>query len=170
MTTDESGVIKARGTIELADHMAAMRLFYRPRKLYRVLLGILIVCFLVAAIADVLFARTVRGSIPIVVGPLLVWLLLGVILPRSTRKAFDQQKRFHVPTDFEFSATEFRATNEFGDIRLPLNGFVKWRENRDLAILYMNDRMYQIVPKRFFANADDFERFKAHLAAIRAFQ
>jgi len=44
--------------------------------------------------------------------------------------------------------------------------FIKAREDELVMILYFNDVLYQIVPKRWFDRAGDLARFRTHLRFI----
>jgi hypothetical protein len=169
MTTDiNAEPIRAHGKHELADYLAGMRLHYRQsiRPAFKALLGVIAVAYLVAAISEVFFVRSLRSAVPLLAGPLFFSLVYGLLLPYYVRKAFKQQARFVVPIDYEVTRTEFHLKNQFVEARLPLDSFIKWRANRAMILMYMTGRTYQILPKRFFSREQDFQRLQDYLSAI----
>jgi hypothetical protein len=163
--------VRARGTFEVADHLAAQRLHYRLqgqqlRPVFKVLLGFLAVAYLAAAISDIFFAQSWRGAAALIGVPLGMWLLLGVYLPYTVRKTFRQQARFVVPSEYEISPAEFHVKNEFAELRVPLDSFVRWRANRQMILLYWTKGTFQIIPRRFLENEQDFQRLQDYLSAI----
>lgn len=57
-------------------------------------------------------------------------------------------------------------TYENGQGSRAWSDFLKARENEELMLLYVNDAMYELVAKRWFATAADLDAFRKHLKFV----
>lgn len=77
-----------------------------------------------------------------------------LVLGRSLgRKALDQQKTLQAPYRFSWTDQGILIESEYGDARMPWGGFRKLRQNQNLMLLYESDRLYRLIPKRCFTQA-----------------
>ena len=86
-----------------------------------------------------------------------------IFLPNQIKKIFSQQKELNAPFEMEFTDDAMIASNEFGNSIRPWKNFIRWKENKELIILYHSDVMYSILPKRFFTDHQQIETIKSHL-------
>ncbi len=96
-------------------------------------------------------------------GPAIVWtyiwlpvvivaaagLFYYVVIPRGMRKLYEQHAEMSAPFDYEITQGRLMVTNGYGHADHPWGAFQKWKENRDLFLLYLSEAQFIIVPKRF---------------------
>ena len=160
-------MIKIQGQYELADYKKAHKLHAYRGRLYSwgnyYVIGLLIF-------------GTVGGSL-LAIANVLPWsivfypaLILGiyvlvqfVIVPQQLKRVFNQQKDFTAPFEIELSDGEFSLKNQFGTSHLPWNAFVKWKEDKEILLLYRSDIMFNLLPKRLLSNEGEFEYVREKL-------
>jgi hypothetical protein len=98
----------------------------------------------------------------LVVTAMIVGLLQFVLVPWRARKIYNQQKELSMPFEMEIREDGLSASNELSSSRRPWNNFLKWKENRDMFLLYHSDVMATIIPKRFL-KPEQLEAIKRHL-------
>jgi hypothetical protein len=86
-----------------------------------------------------------------------------LFLPWRIRKLFMQQKTLQAPYDYQFNETGLSCTSEFGNSNMPWSTFVRWKEDRELFMLYHSDVMFNMIPKRSFSDPQEIEAFRSHL-------
>ena len=86
-----------------------------------------------------------------------------VLLPKLTKKIFNQQKELQAPFEMEFTDTNLVVSNEFGNAIRPWKNFIKWKENEELIILYHSDVMFTIIPKRLLTDLQQLETIKSYI-------
>ncbi len=67
-------------------------------------------------------------------------------------------QRMSSPTE-----TGLKMSNAFGYSERPWNSFAKWKENKNLLLLYYSDVLHILLPKRFFGDAQQVEFVRARL-------
>lgn len=148
------------------DYIAAVRLNYKPRKVWAVI-GLFVV--LLAVIAFVLGVRDIargKGDIWDVIGlPAIAYppLWYFVFLPRRIRKLYKQQRALHETHDVTFDEAGIATTYAFAKGVMPWSHVHKWRESEDLFLVYHSDAMFSIFPKRDFLPASDADRLREQL-------
>ena len=161
--------MKIKGQLQWTDYLNSTLLHMQPGRLAKIVLFgalLLIGCAFIGG-----FFLLVIGQLERPVGfffPLLIFLGIYplyryVLLPNRVKKIFSQQKELNSPFEMEFTDTGLVASNEFGNSNRPWGNFIKWRENKDLFILYHSDIVYTIIPKRIFTGPEQVEKVKAFL-------
>jgi hypothetical protein len=46
----------------------------------------------------------------------------------------------------------------------PWTDYLRWKEGKDVILIYMSDDLYQMMPKRFFASDADLQAFREYLS------
>lgn len=72
-------------------------------------------------------------------------------------------KGIKCPFELEIADSGLNISNEFGYSNRPWGNFIKWKENRDILLLYHSDVLYSILPKRLFADPQQVDTIRAHL-------
>jgi hypothetical protein len=75
------------------------------------------------------------------------------LLPWRVKKIFQQQKELSMPYEIEITDAGLNITNELGNSLRPWKNFSKWKESKELFLLYHSDVMFTILPKRFTDSA-----------------
>ena len=84
---------------------------------------------------------------------------------RFGRKAFDQQKTLQAPYRISWSDQGILIESEYGDARMQWGDFRKLRQDQNLILLYESDRLYRLIPKRCFTQAQ-LADFQACMASV----
>ncbi len=107
--------------------------------------------------------------IPDVLTPVAVFVafVLAVILgtrylylPRRTGRLYAQQKSMQRPFAMRWDEDNVYFDSEEYSARTPWSDFSKWREGKDIFMLYLSDVMFRIVPKRDFPDENAMAEFR----------
>ena len=101
--------------------------------------------------------------IPGILGVAFIVLFRYVLLPKQIREGFFKQKELSVPFELEFTDNGVSTSNEFNTSTRQWGSFVKWKENKELLLLYYSDKECSIIPKRIFSNSQEVEIIKTYL-------
>jgi hypothetical protein len=161
--------MKLKGQLQWTDYLNSQLLHMQPSWGRRIMYyGVYL--FLVFALVSALYLFAV-GQLDIQLSYILPFLILVaiyplyryVILPNRIKKIFTQQKELHSPFEIEFTDAGMIMSNEFGNSIRPWRNFNKWKENKELIMLYHSDVMYSILPKRLFTDPQQIETIKSYL-------
>ena len=161
--------MKIKGQFQWTDYLNAQLLHMQPNGFIRVVrLGAY--SFMVLTFIIILF-MSLLGQLDLDIAYIFTVFMLVIIfplyryifLPNRIKKLFAQQKELNLPIEFEFTDTGMNTTNELGNSTRPWAHFVKWKENKDLLMLYHSDVLFSMIPKRFFADPQQVETVKSFL-------
>jgi len=152
-------MIEISGRYELADFRKAQALHARRGKVatwsaYYVM-GVMA---LIAVVGGVL---AIMGRFPwsyVLISALAlaaVVIVRFVVVPRQLKRIFAQQKDLSSPFEMTLTDQEFTMRNEFGESHLPWDSFVKWREDKEMLLLYRSDVVFHMLPKRLLRSDDE---------------
>ncbi len=85
-------------------------------------------------------------------------------LPRRARHLFTQQKDMGLAFEAEITEEGLKLSNELGSSLRPWKNFVKWKEDRELLLLFLSDITYVLLPKRFLTGPEQLESIHRQLA------
>jgi hypothetical protein len=168
--------MKFTGQLKWTDYLNAQLLHMKPNKILRT---INYVSFSVMGLVSIggfyiLYLYVIGewhsslGSILMiflfpVIFAIVVPLYRFVLLPKLTKKIFNQQKELHAPFEMEITEVNLVASNEFGNSIRPWKNFIKWKENEELITLYHSDVMFTIIPKRLLTDPQQLEMLKSYI-------
>jgi hypothetical protein len=92
--------------------------------------------------------------------PIAVGLERWVLLPRKCRKIYTQHKALQSEFRTYFDEEGVHGTTDFSSVHHPWSDFIRWKEGRDLFVLYQSDLVMNVVPKRFFEGAEEIAEFR----------
>jgi hypothetical protein len=97
-------------------------------------------------------------SIPL---PLLL-LIFGIVVPYSTQRNLQKNKRLTALTTLSFSAEDIYISNEFSETKMDWGSYQSYYEMKEyyLLVFSVNKRFYTIVAKRAFESATQEKVFK----------
>ena len=151
-------MIEIAGMYEPSDYVRAQYLHIRPRPVYKVL-GVLVLALFFWAAWLVITDDEIDGLDFLFLAMILALILnFTVYIPWKTRRVFNQQKALHRELVFKFDDSGISVTNENGQSTTPWDDYLRWKQNDQLALLYMSDCLYHMVPKRFFSDPADADR------------
>lgn len=78
-----------------------------------------------------------------------------LLLPRRARRLFKQSKSQHQPMTFGWSANDSFWHSAHAEQRLPWLHYHRWRETGSVYLLYLNDTLYQFVPRHILTAGQD---------------
>lgn len=139
------------GQITLEDFQNANRLGRKPKG-FALVMQILAYVVTVIAMLFILFLA-VRNPSPGTILPFI--LMLGLIVfmfayvPHRVKKVYEQQKELHYPYIITIDETGLHTKNQIGEAKRPWSLFVKWREDKNLIMLYHSDVMFSMIAKRY---------------------
>ena len=138
--------------IEEGHAVAAARLIMK-RKLKVPILPFLLLAIVVAAIGLSMGGDGTLGQAI----PILSWLVLALafilavvqfwLLPRQTRRMFQQTSLLREMITFEWDAECFSLEGESAKSRIAWKNLYAWDEHEGLFILMQNEMLYNLVPK-----------------------
>lgn len=160
-------MMKIEGKLEQTDYLNATLLHLQPTGVARILLYAIL--SIVGFFVVVLIYMTALNELP--VGLMIPGLFLAafvalyryVLIPNQVKKIFNQQKNLSLPFELEITDAGLVGINELGKSTQPWNHFVKWKENKDLLILYHSDALYSMIPKRLCTDSSQVESIKMYL-------
>ncbi len=166
--------MKIKCQLEWTDYLNSQLLHMQPGRLAKkILYGVLLVAMICGFIGGFFLFATgqleLLGDLSLSFFSVAIFVLLYILylrymfLPKQVKKVFFQQKELSAPFEIEFTDTSMLASNEFGNSTRPWKNFIKWKENKELLLLYHSDMLYNIIPKRFFFDPQQFETVKTYL-------
>ncbi|SRR5258708_7011992 len=146
------------------DYVKANFLQMRPRPTFK-WAGYFILLLAVIALGFSGFDAVVHQKqlIPFIcLAASLAWMavVFGVTYPKRLKKIFQQQKLLHKPFSFTITDEAILSKAEHGQANLSWDIFRKWKESKELFLLYQSDILFHIVPKRSFASEEDLVQFR----------
>lgn len=159
--------MKIRASLTTQDYIKAQYVHLRPRPLIKwcgvSLIGLALwVCFV-----QLFFPPhgriTWRSFVMIGLLALLV-ILFWVVLPRTAKTIFGQQKSLQVVREIEITPEGCTSSSAFGVVTMKWKDFHKYKVGRDLILVYHSDPLFQMFPKRWFS-ADEYTQFQEYLRA-----
>ena len=81
-------------------------------------------------------------------------------LPRAWRKVFAQQKSFHQMFRYTWTIDGLLVATDLGQATRPWSHFSRVEESDRILMLYQSDAMFELIPKRWFANNDAMIAFR----------
>jgi hypothetical protein len=161
--------MKIKGQLQWTDYLAAQLLHMQASGFVRAVQYGSIALMVLASLTTLFlfFVGQFEGSI-IYIFPVFILIIIFplyryVFLPNRIEKLFTQQKELSLPFEFEFTEAGMHTSNELGNSTRPWTYFTKWKENKELIMIYHSDVLFNIVPKRFFAEAQQIETLKSFL-------
>jgi hypothetical protein len=144
------------GTYSLDDFLAGAWLHFR-RKLMVLALGLVFFAYAGYSLSTGAPAWAVWLPICFV-----VWLLAVVVvgIPYRCRREFSQRKDLQRQITFAPDSSGLRITSAALSGLKPWSDYIQWKEGRTVFLLYMSDRTFTVVPKRFFASGADVQSFR----------
>jgi hypothetical protein len=153
------------GTFEPKDLLAASWVHLRPRRAYAIVGSFLLASFLWAGWLS-FFGKNARSDdwgrwiIPGVIGYFVFYL---VWIPLQTRRTFKQRKDLQREVSIAIVDAGLEQTTQDSHGVKPWGDYLRWKEGKDLFLLYISDNMYQVVPKRFFSSVVEIDEFRTLL-------
>lgn len=121
-----------------------------------VVIGALVILTLQAGESlDSLLPSTAIGAVGGVVCALLLVALNFLLLPGRVEKLFEQSKSQHQEMSFGWSPEGIFWETVNGSQRLPWSHYHRWRETGSVYLLYLNDTLYQFVPRHILTTEQD---------------
>lgn len=163
--------MKISGQLTWRDYLESQFLHIKPNRLLRRVWFVLIVLAVLSYGAG-MYVMIVDNLGPIwpylwpaliVAGALLLYLLyLYVFLPRKVRQIYQQHMDMSAPFEIEITPTGLVSSNQYGYANRPWRKFRKWKESKDLLMLYLSDIQFLLIPKRFITD-EQMEAIRARL-------
>jgi len=75
-----------------------------------------------------------------------------VLFPAQVKKIFYQQKELSLPFHMKLDEKGLLFQNELSSSLRPWNLFTKWDEDEKIMLLYLNDMMFVMIPKRMLTD------------------
>ena len=161
-------MISFRGELTADDYVAANKLHMRRRGWRRAVWVVFWVLLGVGALLSADIAvQDPKAGLP----PLLLILFIAVVqlfvrllyLPRRVRRVYSQQRSLQLPFEGVCTESGIESTNANTTSRLPWSHLIRWKEGPTLFVVYQSDLMFNIVPKRCFAQPEQVDEFRALL-------
>ncbi|MDH7794659.1 MULTISPECIES: YcxB family protein [unclassified Beijerinckia] len=153
--------------LEAADYVTANKL--HVRKQYRKpLLLVFSICVTLAYLVFIVMSwhRAPPAPLAVIVHGAfwggILWSLVSYffLVPRQTRKAFQEQKGFQYPLTLTWSDDGIEVQNQQGRAAFPWTDLFRWAEDQRIILFYHSSRLFQMLPRRVLSDAqvDDLHR------------
>ena len=154
-------MLEMKGRIDANDYVRAQYLHLRPRLLYKILGGVVLAAFVLAAWLSLTSGDL--DAMDFLVFALVIFLVLNftVYLPWKTRRLYKQQKSLQGELSYVFNNDGVAVDSENGNWKTPWTDYVRWKKNDQLLLLYLSDCIYHMIPKRLFVDPGDFDKLCA---------
>lgn len=86
-----------------------------------------------------------------------------VALPRRVRRLYEQHKEMQAPFEHEITESGLITPKEYGYTDHPWEHFRKWKQDKNILLLYFSEIQFVLIPKRF-CTAEQLEALRGHLA------
>jgi hypothetical protein len=146
-------VYSIEGNITLEDYQNANRL-HRRAKGFGSILRILIYVYFALMLGFVLFLAVRSPSLGTILPFLILvglFIFIWAYIPRRIKKVYEQQKELRLPYTMTLDEAGFHMKNEIGESNRPWNMFVKWKEDKNLIMLYHSDVLFSMISKRYLS-------------------
>jgi hypothetical protein len=157
-------MVKITGQYQLTDYLAAQHLHARQNLRLGAIMVILVLIFLVelalSALQVLPWSLTVAAAFLVAI----MALYLYVMRPAQLKRLFGQQKELSRPFEMELTDEGYGFSNSYGSARIPWKDYVKWREGKDIFLLYSADNMFTMIPKRLLQTDADAQFVRDQLA------
>jgi len=161
--------MKIKGQLQWTDYLNAQLLHMQPNGFVRVVRLVTYVFMTLTFI--IILVMALFGQLdfhaayiwPVFLLVVIFPLYRYVFLPNRIKKLFAQQKELSLPFEIEFTETGVSSSNELGYNTRPWTNFIKWKENKDLFMLYHSDILFNMVPKRCFTDPQQIETVRSFL-------
>lgn len=136
--------------IEWKDYLKATLLHHKPTLFLQIYFMVVTIIFFggmvlfLANFFNFLILIVLIVGLSFVIGYRYLW------LPYRIRKLFGQQKGIQKPTEIEIKEEGLKHTQDNGQVLIPWEEILGWRENEEIFMFYLSDAMFMIYPKRFF--------------------
>jgi hypothetical protein len=156
------------GTLNVKDYVSGQQLHLRTRPIVSLLIWVAPAIILLNGLLSLYFADELHRW-PVMVC-LVIFILVPIagyryiFLPRKFRQAFEQQQAMLLPTTVTFDDEGLQVSNDLGQGLTPWAHLTKYRENKELFLLYRLDGIMHIIPKRFFGDQEQIVTLRDLLA------
>lgn len=103
------------------------------------------------------------GYLGLIGGTLGYFVTIHLICPWQARKNYRNYKAIQRPLKLELTGDGFTIKAENGTSAVKWDLLLKWRENRDVIIVYFAPKLYYLIPKRISDVGFDIEIFRQSL-------
>ena len=152
------------GNVKERDYVIAQFLHLRPRPIFTIM-GILLLAILIWAIFKGLSSLYLFGAMAYLV----LWFFFYI--PWRAKETYRQYKALSEPVSMEIRSDGLYFKRQNGEGLVPWSHIVKWRNNKELLLLYPANNVFYMIPDHFFANKEDYMAFidtvKSHLGKVR---
>ena len=158
--------------LQVSDVVAAQRLHMRPSLRVLVLVAALVIV-MVVVIAVLISGRLTSALYPAVlvaaVTAVVLWSAMYLLyLPWLARRMYRQHKMLRDASEISWDEHGITCRSAAAHSTIAWEDYVKWKEGEHLFLVYLADRLFQMVPKRVFASAAEEQDFRRHLPRIGA--
>jgi hypothetical protein len=112
-----------------------------------------------AFIGEIVLAATGRQTWNYLLFPAFILFFLALyrfyLRPYQIARSFDQNKELSSPFEMELTEEGYSISNSYGSGRIPWKDFAKWKEDKQIILLYRTDNMFNMVPKRLLHDGTD---------------
>jgi len=158
-------LIKFGGQLTADDYVAANKLHMRKRGWKRIGWIVFWVLLGVGALlsADIAIQDPSAGLLPLLLILFIAATQLFVrllYLPRRIRNVYGQQRNLQLPFESVCTDSGIESSNANTTSRVPWDHLIRWKESNTLFVLYQSDLLFNIVPKRCFAQPEQADAFR----------
>ncbi len=153
-------MVTIKGKYEIADLKAAQNLHGRMGRFGRISLYFMIGMMILVMLGGIwLVTQGTSSGWSLVIYPLAVGALIAAywfgLRPYQITRMYNQQKDLSSPFEIELTEEGYNINNSYGSGRMPWKDFVKWKADEKIFLLYRNDTMFNMIPRRLLQDETD---------------
>jgi len=92
-------------------------------------------------------------------------LFFTLTVPLRLRRNFARYKALSVPYEIEITPEVLRHTSTIGSGEQRWEVFTKWKQSKDLILLYQSSMLFNVIPKHYFSSEQQISEFISFLEA-----
>ncbi|WP_374334561.1 YcxB family protein [Leeia sp.] len=154
------------GHITADDYILATHLFYkRQRQSQYLCFSLILAIGLGLCLLDFTTLRTQIATF----GFIMTFSIIAYhrhVVPDRIRRLHQQRKAFADLITFSWDTSSFTASSVQGHGSMPWADFVRYKEDQAVILLYHDDSLYTLVPKRWFQDTAQLNDFRQQLQQV----
>jgi hypothetical protein len=159
--------MKISGQIIWKELLQAFLLHYKSNVSTLITFYVITIFFGIGGFGGIILSVTedfpIQYSLPFLLIGLCPILIRYVLLPIQVKNIFRAQKEWNSPFEYEFTETHLMLNTLYNRNSFPFTEIVKWKENKQVCLLYYTFNCFYVIPKRFFTDPQQIDTLRSYI-------